>query len=323
MESLKAATLFSIALFVLCSLWPPSVSALPQEHTSAAESSPQSEERTLTIADSLMAAGDTDGALAALDEAIRQSSQSIVLVRKKYDVLFAAKRFEECLQLLNGVYPLVPPDVQRIVLAGKRFVLYELVRQDVAACDTEKALMRLHELADAGYRGLFDLDHDKTFKSLWKLPKYREMRKQIEANAGIGRPAVDFSAILMNGDAYRLSERRGKVVLVDFWSTSCVPCRKELPNLRELQAAHSRKGFEIVSINLDTDKAVLERYLKENPTPGEIVFSGKGFDDDIAQLYEVSWVPSYWLVDRAGVLRYFDVRGKDLASAVKQLIKEI
>ena len=321
MRSMKLVMLFSVAFLFFSALtlrlW-----AQPQAQATGTGASPQSEARALAAADSLMAAGDTDGALAALDIAIRQSPQSIVLLRKKYDVLFAAKRFEECLQLLDGVYQYVPPDVQKTVLIGKRFVLYELLRRDVTAGETERAFARLQDLVGAGYRGLYVLDHDESFKSLRKHPAYGEIRKQIEANAGIGRPAVDFSATLMNGDAYRLSGRRGKVVLVDFWSTACVPCRKELPNLCALQAKYGSKGFEIISINLDTDKATLELYLKENPMAGEIAFSGKGFDDDVARLYEVSWVPSYWLVDRAGVLRYFDVRGEDLTSAVKQLVHE-
>jgi peroxiredoxin len=281
-----------------------------------------SESQVITVVDSLVGEGRVDEALIELEKARQRYPNSIALVRKQYDVLWSSKRFEECLQLLNDVYPNVPAGVQQLILQGKRFVLFELVKEAVKSGDTQKALDRLEELADAGYRGVYDLGHDEAFKPLWTQPRYKEIQKVIAENAGIGGPSHDFTATTINGERFSLSAQKGKVVLIDFWSTFCVPCKKELPNLRSLYGALSKDGFEIVSISLDTDAKLLKKFLAANPMPWKKVFSGNGFDDEIAKLYDVSWVPSYWLIDKRGILRYYDVRGEDLRSAVRSLINE-
>ncbi|MBN1163213.1 MAG: TlpA family protein disulfide reductase [Candidatus Krumholzibacteriota bacterium] len=283
---------------------------------------PQSETQVIVEVEKLLREGKADQALGKLDESLRYHPESFVLVRKKYDVLWSLKRFKECLYLLDDVYPNVPVDVQKMILNGKRFVLFELIKEAVKNGDDETALKRLEELADAGYRGFHDLNRDKLFRPLWDVPQYKEIQKKIAENAGIGRPPMDFSAPLISGEDFGLSAQMGKVVLVDFWSTSCVPCVNELPNLRSLYHALSKQGFEIVSISLDTDGAVLADFLAENPMPWKLIFSGEGFNDEIARLYDVSWIPSYWLVDGKGVLRYHDVRGEDLKSAVNLLLDE-
>ena len=56
--------------------------------------------------------------------------------------------------------------------------------------------------------------------------------------------------------------------------------------------------------------------------PWKTVFSVQGWGDDVAELYEISWIPSIWLVDKKGILRYFDVRGNDLKTAIYELVAE-
>lgn len=296
--------------------------AYGQKKTGKTASPFENEAQVLDKVDLLLSDGKTDEALTELDKGLQQYPSSMNLIRKKYDILWSAKRFEKCLQLLNDIYPKVPAEVHQDILSGKRFVLFELIKVALENMDNQTALQRLEELAEAGYRGFHDLNHDEIFKPLWNLPKYKYIQNKIAENAGIGRPARDFTAELTNGESFTLSEQKDKVVLVDFWSTFCVPCKKELPNLKYLYSVFKDKGFEIISISLDTKKRVLDSYLAEYPMPWKTVFSGNGFDDDIARLYEVTWVPSYWLVDKKGILRYHDVRGEDLKSTVTHLVNE-
>ena len=67
---------------------------------------------------------------------------------------------------------------------------------------------------------------------------------------GINMP-TDFDVATLEGSSFRLSQYRGKVLVVDFWATWCPPCRKEVPQLVRLAAANSNRGFEVIGLHID------------------------------------------------------------------------
>ena len=144
----------------------------------------------------------------------------------------------------------------------------------------------------------------------------------MEKNAGVGKPPKDFTVTLTSGDTFTLSKQTGKVILVDFWGTVCIPCIEEFPNMRDLYNKYHDLGFEILSVSLDESREKFDSFLKKEPLPWKHVYSGKGWQDDLVALYEVESVPFLFLVDRKGNMRYFDVRGEQLAKAVERLVKE-
>ena len=95
-----------------------------------------------------------------------------------------------------------------------------------------------------------------------------------------------------------------------------------MPNLKEIFKDFKDRGLEIIGISLDTDKQLLEGYLKEVALPWKITCSLEGWSDNTVKLYKISATPSTWLVDRKGIMRYYDVRGAKLRQAVEELIKE-
>jgi thiol-disulfide isomerase/thioredoxin len=77
-------------------------------------------------------------------------------------------------------------------------------------------------------------------------------------------PAPDFTLPTLSGETVRLSDLRGKVVLVNFWATWCVPCRTEMPTLEELYQYYKERGLEVVAVNLDAlSTAGVEAFVKE------------------------------------------------------------
>jgi peroxiredoxin len=138
----------------------------------------------------------------------------------------------------------------------------------------------------------------------------------------LGRKAKDFRITLLDGSAFTLSAQSGKVVLIDFWDVRCPPCRREMPVLKNLFKDFKDKGLEIVGISLDTDRALLEDYVKKEKLPWKISCSLDGWNDSTATLYKISATPSTWLIDRHGVARYYAVRGEDLRRAVEELVRE-
>src|SRR5215472_13898894 len=65
------------------------------------------------------------------------------------------------------------------------------------------------------------------------------------------RPAPDFNLPQLNGQPLQLSSYRGKVVLLDFWATWCVPCRAEIPQFVELQQKYGDRGLQIIGVSMD------------------------------------------------------------------------
>lgn len=74
----------------------------------------------------------------------------------------------------------------------------------------------------------------------------------------------DFEFITIDGKKVRLSDYRGKVVLLNFWATWCPPCKEEMPIFEREYRRCKDKGFEILAVNMDTSKEALESFLKEN-----------------------------------------------------------
>ena len=130
--------------------------------------------------------------------------------------------------------------------------------------------------------------------------------------------AAQIHGTTMDGRDFDLSEIRGKIVLVEFWTTWCGPCLAELPNLRQLYDAYHDKGFEVVSISLDERRPALEAFLEKEPLPW-VVLHDQGWDENKnARHYGVTTVPTVLLVDRTGKILSTNARGEELQ---KQLAK--
>ncbi len=138
----------------------------------------------------------------------------------------------------------------------------------------------------------------------------------------IGLPAISFSTKTAAGKPIKLEDYQGKVVLLDFWASWCAPCRKEMPNVKNVYGKYHEKGFEIIGISLDNTMAKFKGYLQSEQMPWPQIFDGKGWQGELGNLYAVSVIPSTYLLDREGIIRYKNVRGGDLEKAVKVLIEK-
>lgn len=276
----------------------------------------------VTQAGKLKKAGKADEALTLLDKGLEKYPLSKRLIAGKFGIYRSEKRYKEGLEMLGDLIPKMPEE------AGKRFtnasidLMLPLMREELKAGNIEKAAEYLKRIADAGYRGFHQFRRNPIYEPLRKLPEFDGVMDKISETTGIGKPAPDFTTTMRNGESFTLSEQKGKVVLVDIWSTSCPPCVKEIPNLKKIYDSKKENGFEIISISLDDDEEKVNQFLTQHPMTWKTVFSGKGWKDPVAKLYKVSWIPSLWLVDKKGVLRYFDYRGEDLKAAIEELLNE-
>lgn len=282
----------------------------------------ESEDQVVEQYELLKKAEKYEDGLALLNRGLEQFPVSGKIGAQKYRLLRKLKRYEECYLWIKDMVARVPEPDKKDWIGGIIDILLKWIPLELEKGNTRKAFLYFKEMADAGYRGFHQLRRNKKYRLLREHPGFEGVMKKIEENTGIGQMAKDFTVPLTTGELFTLSEQRGKVVIVDFWATSCPPCVEEMPKLRELYLSKREEGLDIISIGLDDNKEKLDTFLAENPMPWKTVFSGKGWGDDIAKLYRVTWIPSIWLVDKKGILRYFDHRGEDLKSAIEELLAE-
>ncbi|MCR9131933.1 MAG: TlpA family protein disulfide reductase [bacterium] len=134
-----------------------------------------------------------------------------------------------------------------------------------------------------------------------------------------GDPAPDFSAITINNKKIDLSELRGKVMLIEFWSTTCGPCIKELPNLKEIYGLNKdNKDFVMIGVSLDTEIEKVNSFIEINDLKWHQIFDdGYG---EISQLYNAVYIPRTYLIDRDGNIAHKDLRENDLKNAVSSML---
>jgi thiol-disulfide isomerase/thioredoxin len=136
----------------------------------------------------------------------------------------------------------------------------------------------------------------------------------------IGKP-LDIRFTALDGRDVDLGKLTGKVVLVEFWSTSCGPCLAEMPSVKAAYEKLHERGFEIVAISLDDKESVLRRFLKEKELPWPQYFDGKGWQNKFAVQYGIFSIPTMWLVDKHGNLRDANARF-DLERQVTAILGE-
>jgi len=97
--------------------------------------------------------------------------------------------------------------------------------------------------------------------------------------------------------AFDLDEHAGKVVLVDFWASWCVPCRRSFPWMNEMQDKYADQGLVIIAVNLDNTPADATLFLNDYPARFEIAYDT---DKSIARKFRVQAMPSSFLFGRDG-----------------------
>ena len=106
---------------------------------------------------------------------------------------------------------------------------------------------------------------------------------------------------LASDSIVKLDKFRGKVVYVDFWASWCGPCRQSLPKFNQLYKKLSNKGFSIIAINLDENKADANNFLKDFPVSYTVLRDSKG---ETPQQFGVKVMPTGYLLDRFGMVRH-------------------
>lgn len=138
----------------------------------------------------------------------------------------------------------------------------------------------------------------------------------------IGAQAPDFTLPTVDGGEFRLSDLRGKIVLLDFWASWCGPCRGELPNVKKIYEKHHADGLEVVGISLDKDRDKWLKAIEEEELPWIQVSSLQAFDCAVAKQYSIQAIPRLFIIDREGKIIGLDLRGEKLAQRMDEIFTQ-
>jgi len=133
--------------------------------------------------------------------------------------------------------------------------------------------------------------------------------------------APDFTILNVHGETVKLSDYRGKYLLLDFWASWCAPCRKENPNvLKAYQHFHS-SGLEILAVSLDTNKEAWLAAIKQDGLPWQHVSDLQGWKSALAKLYQVMGIPDNYLIGPDGQILERGLREETLHQKLAKHIK--
>ena len=123
----------------------------------------------------------------------------------------------------------------------------------------------------------------------------------IEEGYHVGFRAPDFTAQTLKGRPVSLGQQRGKIVMLNFWATWCLPCRVEMPWMQQLYDRFGGEDFEILAISGGEPEEVVHPFVDELGVKFPILLDR---DFGIHKRYQVMAIPSTYLIDRDGVITH-------------------
>ena len=176
------------------------------------------------------------------------------------------------------------------------------------------------ELIDGFKRGgseAFALTYRKweNFQQINPHPEYNEpIQAALDEALKLqpGQPAPAFTLDDLDGQPVSLSQFKGQVVLLDFWSSWCKPCISDLPDLRKIKEKTAGWSVVFLNISLDVDEAAWREAIDKHEIEGVHVRTD-GWFTEVTTSYQVSALPAYYLVDSQGLIldRLYSVRDTD------------
>lgn len=115
--------------------------------------------------------------------------------------------------------------------------------------------------------------------------------------------APDFSMSDLNGNTVKFSDFNGKVLLIDFWASWCVPCKKSMPHIIDLYINRKDSSFTVIAVNVDEDRSKINDFARsinaEFPFP--VIYDK---ESKLPKLYIIEGMPSTIIIDKEGIIRF-------------------
>ena len=166
---------------------------------------------------------------------------------------------------------------------------------------------------------LYVTDNRKEAKAIWQrlLRDYadhvlaNDWKGKLRRLDSLSKPFELTFTDALSGNKISMGQLRGKVVVIDFWATWCLPCIAEIPHLRSLYAEYKNKDVEFIGVSTDEgSRKAFIRFCKDNGIIWPQYHQRDGIDSEFSQSWGITEIPIMFVVDRQGNLYSVSARGK-------------
>jgi peroxiredoxin len=170
----------------------------------------------------------------------------------------------------------------------------------------------------------FGMTHDENDTTLYKIFPATDAGRKKEVDdvksqlTMLHLPAPDFSLKTIDGKTLHLEALKGKVIVLNFWFTTCGPCREEMPALNKIKSQFEQRGVMFLGLPLDDEKHVAQ-FLTLTPFNYiQLPDAGK-----VHAAYKVISCPTSMVIDKNGVISFIQVTGQDINSTLPKAIQKL
>lgn len=211
------------------------------------------------------------------------------------------------------------PELQKVIEEAKNPLLSMLIMmqvQEFAGPEYGDFRKKIADKLSAAYpNSPYSTDFNKVVKSL-------DTPEAPVSSITIGQTAPDIALPNPQGKIMKLSDLKGKVVLLDFWASWCGPCRAANPSVVRMYNQFKGKGFEVYSVSLDKTKDAWTKAINQDGLVWDNHVSDlKFWQSEAAELYKVSAIPQQFLIDRNGKIAGIAQPGSSIEKQIEILLK--
>jgi tetratricopeptide (TPR) repeat protein len=250
-------------------------------------------------------------------------------------ILLQQRRLNEAVTAFRQAADLKPANVAEMynILGVALYLQNEKESYEQAVIALQKAIeLSNGKVVKAYYNlGFALIKSGKEQEGIAVLKKFVELEPNAteasQARAVIGnlkmvdaKIAPTFVVKSSTGNELALEKLRGKIVLLDFWASWCIPCRIDMPEVRKIWKKYSGDRFTIVGINLDSSRPAFDEYVKTEAVTWPQYFDGQGWGNLVARQYGVYAIPQTVLIDHEGAIRAIGLRGEELDMKIGELL---
>lgn len=133
-------------------------------------------------------------------------------------------------------------------------------------------------------------------------------------------PIIDFALTSLTGETVSLSDYAGRIVFLNFWQTTCIPCREELPAFEAFQAAQGADGAVVLAVNIQESPDQITPFLEQYGGASLQILLDR--NSDVATSYGIFAMPTTYVIDGSGIVNYIklgEMTAGDLAAYVEAI----